>query len=240
MEECFSPSIYERLGCYVYMLFDPAAVDPTIPFYVGKGTGNRVFQHARAATKSSAGSKLKTIHRIISEEKKQIQYVILRHGLTDDEAKLVESAVIDAFGMPRLTNEQKGGSARGIGIMDLSTIIGTYEGKKLSLNPEHFPALLININKLYRHGMSNMELLNATCSSWVIGRDRDEFRLVFSVAHGIIRQAFYVLEWFKPDPTSNRWAFNGEIASDCEQYIGCTVDTFKGGARWPVRRLRVQ
>jgi hypothetical protein len=35
-----------KLGFYVYALFDPE--HPTVPFYIGKGQGDRVFDHATA------------------------------------------------------------------------------------------------------------------------------------------------------------------------------------------------
>jgi hypothetical protein len=41
----FSPVVAERIGWYVYALRDPR--DGRL-FYVGKGVGNRVFQHAQA------------------------------------------------------------------------------------------------------------------------------------------------------------------------------------------------
>lgn len=46
MEKSFKQSVIEGLRYYVYVLVDPR--DNRI-FYVGKGTGNRVYQHAQAA-----------------------------------------------------------------------------------------------------------------------------------------------------------------------------------------------
>lgn len=42
--DVFSQAVNERLGHYVYTLADPATHKI---FYVGKGTGNRVFAHAK-------------------------------------------------------------------------------------------------------------------------------------------------------------------------------------------------
>lgn len=42
----FTEQVCEKLGHYVYRLIDPRNGET---FYVGKGTGNRVFQHLQAA-----------------------------------------------------------------------------------------------------------------------------------------------------------------------------------------------
>jgi hypothetical protein len=42
----FSPEAAEKIGLYVYRLIDPRNGHT---FYVGKGKGNRVFQHCRNA-----------------------------------------------------------------------------------------------------------------------------------------------------------------------------------------------
>ena len=43
MDEYFSPEISQKLMFYVYRLVDPRNGET---FYVGKGVGNRVFQHS--------------------------------------------------------------------------------------------------------------------------------------------------------------------------------------------------
>ena len=104
--EKFSPEILEELGSYVYKLIDPR--DGSV-FYVGKGKGNRVFAHMKAALKSGdlyrdeeeISLKLKTIREIIHEQLKPL-HIIHRHGLTEKEAELVEAVLIDAT--PGLTN----------------------------------------------------------------------------------------------------------------------------------------
>ena len=52
-------SVKEALGYYVYALVDPR--DRKI-FYIGKGKGNRIFQHAEAAlVENTSDLKLDTI-----------------------------------------------------------------------------------------------------------------------------------------------------------------------------------
>lgn len=44
--ESFPPEVVEHLKCYVYRLIDPRNGET---FYVGKGSGDRVFAHVRGA-----------------------------------------------------------------------------------------------------------------------------------------------------------------------------------------------
>ena len=101
----FPKSVIERMGYYVYMLKNP--LTNTI-FYVGKGTGNRIFAHANAALEQSLNSDKLTIIRDIHAHHHQVIYEILRHGLTEKEALEVESALIDFIGLHELANKVTG------------------------------------------------------------------------------------------------------------------------------------
>ncbi len=62
MEKSFKQSVIEGLKCYVYVLVDPRN---NCIFYVGKGSGNRVYQHAQAAlAEDSPSLKLSTIREL--------------------------------------------------------------------------------------------------------------------------------------------------------------------------------
>ena len=90
----FKQNVKESLAYYVYALADPR--DNRI-FYIGKGKGNRVFQHAEAAVVDETRDlKLDTIRNIKSEGKEVIHYII-RHNLEEREALLVESTLIDVL-----------------------------------------------------------------------------------------------------------------------------------------------
>ena len=61
----FPRSVIEKLGFYVYLLIDPRT-DKV--FYVGKGTGNRIFAHITSAIASPLeNDKLAQIRSIKSE-----------------------------------------------------------------------------------------------------------------------------------------------------------------------------
>lgn len=69
MINAFSQQAIESLAYYVYALVDPR--DNRI-FYIGKGKGNRVFQHAKDALNDNDQSlKLDIIRSILREGKHQ-------------------------------------------------------------------------------------------------------------------------------------------------------------------------
>ncbi len=96
--EHFPDYVAEKLAWYVYRLVDPTD-DKT--FYIGKGQGDRVFQHARGAVREFDVTdnelmdlKTEIIKRIISDGH-AVKHVIHRHGMKEDTAYEVEAALIE-------------------------------------------------------------------------------------------------------------------------------------------------
>lgn len=125
-QERFSPGVDEQIRCYVYALIDPR--DDEI-FYVGKGTRNRCFAHVAEASSTRKISvddyeKLDRIREIQNASQRVIT-TLLRHGLSDAEALLVESAVIDALGLQGrdLTNRVAGRETRLQGRMSVEEVM---------------------------------------------------------------------------------------------------------------------
>ena len=138
--------VADELGHYVYALVDPR---DGIPFYIGKGTGDRFAAHGREALWTYNGGDLETEadEQSISSKVRKIRELagdidiwIIRHGLNKAEYTQVEAACIDlltSFPVARLnegesrhpdgvrdqlTNRRKEAS-RGHGIVRLERLI---------------------------------------------------------------------------------------------------------------------
>lgn len=78
---------------YVYALKDPRK-NPVLPFYIGKGTGTRAWDHTINIDGTSKG---KRISEILGEGF-QVVTTILADGLTEGQALKLESELISSFG----------------------------------------------------------------------------------------------------------------------------------------------
>jgi len=227
------PATTEKLGYYVYLLKD----DKGKPFYVGKGVGNRINQHFKKMMDSEASKseKVKTIVKLGSKVKK----IILRHGLLEDEAFAVENAMIDFICIDNLTNIVKGHS-NGKGIADLEELKIKYEPEDAVFKES---ALLININKLYRRGMSQRDIYEAVRKYWKINLNRARsIKLVCAVSQGIIRGVFYQNKWLVSGRGDLRCYFVGRIAdkADVDRYLNKSVNKYwKKGAQYPVKYIEI-
>src|SRR4051794_4472845 len=93
----FPPGVAEKLGFYVYRLIDPR---DGVTFYVGKGQGDRIFQHANtkgalsfdAGDEDEADLKLKRI-KDIQAAGLEVGHVLHRHNIeTEELAFQIEAA----------------------------------------------------------------------------------------------------------------------------------------------------
>lgn len=89
----FSPEVCAKLQYYVYALISP--LDEII-FYIGKGLGNRIFQHELEMERDS---EKKRIIQSIQAAGKSVKKYIITYGLTEKEAFYVENALISFCGL---------------------------------------------------------------------------------------------------------------------------------------------
>ena len=83
----------ESRSFYVYALKDPL-VAPAVPFYIGKGTGIRAWEHELTVDESSKGKRIAKIHA--AGKKVLVTQVVER--LTELDALRIEAELISAFG----------------------------------------------------------------------------------------------------------------------------------------------
>lgn len=205
----FTQAVIEYLQYYVYFLQDPRNQEV---FYVGKGVGNRVFEHLNGAIESDAETdKLDTIREILASGN-TVKHFILRHGLEESVAFEVEASMIDFIGLNNLSNQQGGHYSDDYGLKVADEITAMYEPEELSTTE---PLMLININRLYRREMTDVQLYEATRGSWVVGRRRDSVRFAVATYRGLTREVYEISDWYsvKVDGKT-RWAFNGIKAND--------------------------
>lgn len=201
----FNQSVIEKIGCYVYCLLDPETSEV---FYVGKGTGNRVFEHlACALTQPMETEKLERI-RAIQGSGKTVEHLILRHGMSSESALCVEAALIDFIGLSRLTNLQGGHGSMDLGRKTADEITALYSDPILQTDE---PVLLIKINQYFNRELTPDELYRYTRMSWRLSVKRNKVKYALATYRGLTREVYQVDEWY---PYEQRWAFNGRIADE--------------------------
>lgn len=209
----FASEVAEKLGYYVYRLIDPRNAET---FYVGKGTGNRVFQHAAGAvdtidTDDAASDKMTRI-RAIQLAGFDVAHVIHRHGMDSATAFQVEAALMEAY--PGLTNIVGGHNSDEFGVMHVDELRRRYEAQVAEF---HHDVALIIVNR----EAAEESLYKATRYAWRVSLRRIEaVDYLLPVVNGVIRGAFVADRWLPAteayfpgrDPMPGRWGFEGREA----------------------------
>jgi len=195
----FSEKALDSLnGFYVYALIDPRNEKV---FYIGKGTGNRVFSHEIESGKSRESEKKKIQQiREIENSGYSVKRLIVNWGLSENEAFVAEATMINLLKhMPdiRLANEVSGHHVH----ESLTTEEFELQYGAVPLEKEDIKhsILVIKINKLYRRGMSEEELYDAVRGFWAASLKSIETRkvkYVFGVYNGLIVGVYKPDVWY--------------------------------------------
>lgn len=214
---CFPANVTQELGNYVYRLEDQNGVT----FYVGKGSGNRIFYHEQEADDESAKitPKIKRI-REIWQAGGEVHRVIHRHGIDKTTALHIEAALMRAY--EGLTND-KGGYREGeLGSKDVETIIQNDNLQEADLTDAKY--LLVRIGSSYEWGMKPKEVFRCAQYSWPVNPIRAaNVDYVLASCAGIIVGVFKAVSWLPAteenfqgrdnyDPT--KYGFRGEPAPE--------------------------
>lgn len=239
-----SRAMAAKLGYYVYLYVDPR--DERV-FYVGKGKGARALAHLD----NDAREGVQAVLAELASAGMTPRIEILSHGLPDAETAFrVESAAIDLLGVGNLGNAVRGHHSQK-GRMSLEEVVALYTRKPARIRE---PAILIRISRLYRYGMTAVELYDATRSAWKVGAKREQVELAFAVHDGVVREVYEVQDWLpagstfnsrfdgRGSPRTDRWEFVGVVAKDSirnrymNRYVG---DMFRQGAQNPIAYVNV-
>ncbi len=218
----FSQEVANRLGYYVYRLIDPRNGQT---FYVGKGKGNRVFQHVKCAieyydgaeeTSEEDPNKFKIIRKI-REEGLDVIHIIQRWNLKEEEAFEVEAALIDCY--QGLSNLQSGHNSE-YGVTNAECLEKRYS-RKIYDEPKDFKYMIIKVREWRLNDLAaeypNSYRYEATRAAWRIQpRSIEEYPYAFSVTDGIVKEVYKIEKWIYV-PEKSRYAFEGKIA---EKNIG--------------------
>ena len=247
MIEQFTLKTQEELKSYVYALIDPR--DNKI-FYIGKGAGNRVFSHLNEAIiNPKETEKLETI-RTIKNSNQKVKHYIIRHGLEESEAILIESVLIDFLTfkdfaeIAKITNIASGHYSFNQGIKTVEECEILYNCEELKTIRHKI--LVININKTFDNKRNRKNtnpvytrpnIYEATRGWWVLDIKRAQnMEYVLAEYGGVIRAIFKPEKWLQ-DIENKRWGFEGIEVCDNEilqLYINRAVPKIQGMAN-PIR-----
>lgn len=242
----FSKKTLENLGYYVYVYSDP---DTQKPFYIGKGKGNRCFDHLNDM---SSSDKVAKIQEIIASGKEPMIEVLV-HGVDEETALKVEAAAIDLIGIDNLTNIQKGHQSGVYGRIDVDDLNFRYDKENLVKEDITENVMMIRINKAYHYGMSVFEIYDNTRCCWKVNKEQaDKVKYAFSIYDGMVIEVFEIVQWLpahatmknittldsRPEKDVGRYEFVGNIAPEHirDKYVGKMVtDLFPQGNQNPIK-----
>lgn len=193
----FSEKSLRSLGSYyVYGLIDPRNKQI---FYIGKGTGNRVFEHEKEGMGNfdSEKLKLKTI-KDIKANRLEVEKIIINSNLTEPEAFAAEAALINAFnyvGDSRLTNIVSGHhSTQALSVDEYEMIYGAEELRKEDIKHR---IMVIKINKLYHREMAKTDLYDTVRGVWRASiKKAKTVDYVFGVYNSLIVAVYKPTHWY--------------------------------------------
>lgn len=241
MTNRFNARVRDKLGYYVYLYVDPTNDEV---FYIGKGKGNRVFSHLEDAAGTEKVRRIKQIRKLGLEPRLEI----LKYGLSEAQALLVEATAIDLLDIRKLANLSRGHGSKHGSRATVEAIGAILDPRRVEIRE---PAILINVRRGFRHSMTAQELYDQTRSAWKVGPKRERATLALSVYHGIVREVYVITGWVKGGSTMRstdanghhasipgRWEFVGKVASERvrSQHVGRSVAHYwRKGAQNPVQ-----
>lgn len=143
---------------YIYALKDPRS-SPAQPFYIGKGTGNRAWEHTIRVDRTRKGERIAEIHSAGFE----VITTVLADDLTEVQALKLEAELIAAFGTQSnggvLTNTviPTGTSAR----TRANLVVPSGSVEKAQIGLELLKAAVLELAQANASGVTNSDVAKA-------------------------------------------------------------------------------
>ncbi len=226
----FSPATVEAIGSYVYALAD---LEGRI-FYVGKGQGNRVFDHVEDVRRLLTADPMRLLetpedenvdNEGLSLKRQRIAALlrtgsepsmyIVREGLTHEQALLIEAALISVLDWQlggELTNQVSGHGTTQFGLKTVQDLEATKgESFRIADLPgmsESEEVIAININRRWAEVVAKKStLLEVSKGRWKLSKQRaSQCRYAIIHANSIVRGVFELKQWEGPD-SEGRFTF---------------------------------
>ena len=187
----FPANIHKELKNYIYALYDPSE-NSELPFYVGRGIGDRVFSHLKESHNDEVQ---KTVYKI-RELKMEPSVKILIHGLSPAEAKAAETASIAILGKDNLANKVKG-SGSSLTKVSPQELIDHYNAKDVLVKHR----VIMIIRNPWNPDQPEQIHYDRTRSAWRLGKKKDIAEYAFLVHQGVIKRVYSIANWY-PDGTT--------------------------------------
>lgn len=202
---------------YVYAFYDTED-EYKKPFYIGKGKSDRCLNHIKRPDESPKSERIKELL-----ERKNLGIDILRHGMDESTAKLVEATCIDLLGVGELTNKVRGSSSL-MGRITLDELHHLLLKEETEIASEH-AGLAFLLNSTYKSGMSSLELYESTRGTWANIPKDDRLRFAYATYGGLVMEVYEIHCWVRAGSQqyftrdlnipmdTNRFEFVGRIAT---------------------------
>ncbi len=117
----------------------------------------------------------------------------------------------------------------------IDEIVQYYDAEVITITE---PAIIININRLYKRFISEEELYNATRSAWKVASNRRiNTKYAIAAYRGLVREVYEIESW-NINSYGDRWEFVGKVAKPeiRERYINQSLSNYvKKGSQNPIK-----